>query len=129
MPHQWLLHGRNRFCFFEDASIPSWFPTWIDADRPLKCRPTVAIARSALRNLRRRNEVGRLRHHGIAMMQAAQTTERLNSLSSARGWSHGALGRRILGEPEVRSVIVVILDVLAQEAFQMALVQNDHMIQ
>ena len=34
-----------------------------------------------------------------------------------------------LGEPEVRSVVVVIPDVLPHEAFQMAFVQNDHMIQ
>ena len=61
--------------FFEIASISSWFPTWIDAHGPLECRPTVAITRSTPRNLRRLNEVDRLRCHGIAMVQAAQPTE------------------------------------------------------
>ena len=63
------------------------------------------------------------------MMQAAEAPERLNSLFNARGRSHWALGRRILGEPEVGSVLMVIPDVLGHEAFQMAFVQNDHMIQ
>ena len=62
-------------------------------------------------------------------MQAAEAPERLNSLFDARGRSHWARDRRILGEPEMGSVHVVIPDVLRHEAFQMAFVQNDHMIQ
>jgi hypothetical protein len=75
---------------------------------------------SVFLNLRRLNEVGHLRLHGIAMMEATQATEGLNSLFDAYGWGHWAVCRRILGEPEMRS---------AHEAFQMAFVQNDHMIQ
>lgn len=84
---------------------------------------------SCLLNLRRLNELGRLRCHGIAMMEATHATERLNSLFDARGRDQWAICRRILGEPEVRSVVMVIPDVLSHEAFQMAFVQNNHMIQ
>src|SRR5215469_7698961 len=33
----------KQLAFFEIASMSSWFPTWIDAHRPLECRPTAAI--------------------------------------------------------------------------------------
>lgn len=37
--------------------------------------------------------------------------------------------RGLLVQPEMRSVAVVITDVLVDEAFQMAFVQNDHVIE
>src|SRR4029077_11020576 len=104
--------------FFEIASMSSWFPTLVDAHGPLECRPTALITQSVVLNLRRLDEVGRLRCHGIAMMEAIRATECLNSLFDVRGRGHWAVHRRILGEPEMRSVVMVMPDVLHHEAFQ-----------
>jgi hypothetical protein len=75
VPCQSRLHGKNTSRFFEIASMSSWFPTLVDAHGPLECRPTALITQSVVLNLRRLNEVGRLRCHGIAMMEATHATE------------------------------------------------------
>lgn len=66
----------------------------------------------------------------IAMMQATQSRHGHNFCV---GWSCQrcciSTSRRLLAQPEMSAVLVVIADVLAHQVFQMALVEDDHMVE
>ena len=63
------------------------------------------------------------------MMQTAEPRRRDSSPARIRVLRRLAICRRSLLQPEVRSVVVVVTDVLAHQAFQVALVENDDMVE
>lgn len=63
------------------------------------------------------------------MMQTAQMRYG-NDFASRRGIHFGLTSRRrFLGETQVRSVLVVVVDVFVYQALQMALVEDDHVVE
>ena len=63
------------------------------------------------------------------MMQTAEPWHRDNPTTQS-GLAHClTTGRRSLCQSEMRSVVVIIAHVLKHEAFQMPLVENDHMVE
>src|ERR1017187_4937169 len=65
----------------------------------------------------------------ITMMQTAKPWRRCDSaacISDCRGFT---ARRSLLVQAKVRSILVIIADVLIHEAFQMTLIRNDHMDQ
>ena len=62
----------------------------------------------------------------IAMVQATESRMRKNATLPRR--ANSATGG-LLSQSQMGAIVVIIPDVLSHEAFQMAFVQNDHMIQ
>ena len=63
------------------------------------------------------------------MMQTAEPWHRDNPTTQS-GLAHClTTGRRSLCQSEMRSVVVVVMNVLAHQTFQMALIENNHMIE
>lgn len=70
-----------------------------------------------------------LRCYAVAMMQATKSSEGLNPASVVRACSGGASFWRVLGQPQMGSVFVVVADVFAHESLQMPFTEHDHMIE
>jgi len=65
----------------------------------------------------------------VAMMQSAESWHRDN-VALGSGFVYGiTTGRRSLSQCKMSSVVMVITDVLVHQAFQMPLVQDDHMVE
>jgi len=65
----------------------------------------------------------------VAMMQTAESWHRAN-VALGSGFVYGiTTGRRSLSQCKMSSVVMVITDVLVHQAFQMPLVQDDHMVE
>ena len=62
------------------------------------------------------------------MMQAAQPRHRYDPRIVGT-YSRRSVFRSVLAQPEMRPILVVVADVLGHETFQVALVQDNHMIQ
>jgi hypothetical protein len=65
----------------------------------------------------------------VAVVQSTESRKRSNVACRGRASLRRSTHRRVFRKPQMRSVLVVAADVLSHEAFQMPLVQNDHMIQ
>ena len=63
------------------------------------------------------------------MMQTAEPWHCYDPASAARLVRGFTTGRRSLCQSEMRSVVVVVMNVLAHQTFQMALIENNHMIE
>ncbi len=63
------------------------------------------------------------------MMQAAESWRRDDFGSDRSAFCPFSACRSLLFQPEMRSVIEIIADVLGHEAFQMTLIQDDHMVE
>ena len=63
------------------------------------------------------------------MMQAAEPGHHDDFAPGLRATHRYATGRRFLRQREMRPVLVVVADVLVHQAFQMAFIQNDHMVE
>src|SRR6266851_3724723 len=63
------------------------------------------------------------------MVQAAESRPGLNLASSPGADCWWPTCWRVLGEPEVRPILVVIAHVLSHQPLQMSLIQDDHVIQ
>ena len=72
---------------------------------------------------------GNLRTHRIAMVQATQSRQRSNRASAPWVDSNWTTGWRVLRQPQMRSILMVIAYVFRYKAFQMSLVEDDHVIQ
>src|SRR5439155_21760638 len=72
--------------------------------------------------------IGWRRWHGVTMMQATESSERLNPASVRRGPRDCAPCWRILGQPQMGSVLVVVADIFAHESFQMPFIEHAHML-
>ena len=68
----------------------------------------------------------RLRGSIVAVMQAAES-----GLCRHESTTHGAgsSGRRLLVEPEVRSVLMIVAHIIAEESLQVEIVQGDDVVQ
>src|ERR1035437_842862 len=62
------------------------------------------------------------------MMQTTEPRSRYNSMVRLKGRRSVTTCRRSLCQRNVSSVLVIIADTLTHEAFQMALIDNDHMV-
>jgi hypothetical protein len=63
------------------------------------------------------------------MMQAAKLWHRNNSVFLAGAVQCRATGWRSFRQPEMRSILVVVADVFVHQAFQMAFIDNDYMVE
>src|SRR5712691_5039650 len=63
------------------------------------------------------------------MMQPTESSERLNPAFSYRVPNDWAPCWRVLGQPQMGSIVVVVADIFAHESFQMAFIEHDHMVQ
>lgn len=64
----------------------------------------------------------------VSMMQAAERRHG-NDIRIRRRALHGpSLSRRLLAQPEMRPILVVIADVFVHQPFQMVLVEHDDMV-
>ena len=66
---------------------------------------------------------------GITMMQATESGKRLNPASVSRVPRDRAPLGRVLGEPQMGSVLVVVADIFVHESLQMPFIEHDHMVQ
>ena len=80
-------------------------------------------------DLKRKCPLQKLMQPGLAMMQAAKPGHP-NDFAPGLGVTHRrATGRRFLRQREMSSIVVIIADVLIHQALQMALIENDHMVE
>jgi hypothetical protein len=63
------------------------------------------------------------------MMQAAKSGFGYYHTTRADVYRRDPARRRLLLQREVRSVLVVVADILAHQSFQMSLVEHDHMVE
>src|SRR6266446_6176001 len=63
------------------------------------------------------------------MMQPTESSERLNPAFSYRVPNDWAPIWRVLSQPQMGSVLMVVADIFAHESFQMAFIEHDHMVQ
>src|ERR1700739_2247663 len=63
------------------------------------------------------------------MMQATESSERLNPASAGRFPGDGAAFWRVLGQPQMGSVLMVVGDIFAHESLQMPFIEHDDVIQ
>ena len=63
------------------------------------------------------------------MMQAAEPRHGNDLRAHALCWPRSATCRSLLVQPEMRTIIVVIANVLGHEPFQMAFIEHDHMVE
>ena len=63
------------------------------------------------------------------MMQTTKARHRDNVLRVRRLYCCRSVVGSLLRQPEMRAVVVVVVDVLVHEALKMALVENDNMIE
>ena len=70
-----------------------------------------------------------LRCHRITMVQAAESREGLNLAFSLRTNCCRPTCWRVLREPKMSSVLMVVEQVRRHQPFEMPLIQNDHVIQ
>ena len=63
------------------------------------------------------------------MVQAAEPRHRYDPAIYARILARFTTGRRSLREREMRSIVVVVMDVLAHQSFQMPLIDDDHVVE
>jgi hypothetical protein len=63
------------------------------------------------------------------MMQTAELGHRYNPVAATEIHLRFTAGRRSLRQRKMRSVLVVVTDVLVHQAFQMPFIQNDRMVE
>ena len=100
----------------------------VRAERVTKDRRTHlsrSISLTPIRNVRDSNSGGQI----VAMMQAAEPWHRYDFASYFGVARCFTAGRRSLCQCKMRPVFVIVLDVLAHQAFQVAFIENDRMVE
>ena len=65
----------------------------------------------------------------ITMVQAAEARHGDNLRTRSRIFCEFSICRRLLAQPKVSSVLVIIADVFVHQPFQMALIEHDYMVE
>ena len=65
----------------------------------------------------------------VAMMQAAESRHGYDLAPGLRATHRYTTGRRSLSQCKMSSVLVIIPDILIHKTFQMAFIENDHMVE
>jgi len=96
------------------------------AARGRRARLSLSSSSTPRRNLRDSDSGGQI----VTMMQTAEPWHRYNPATHNTGVTHCFTIRgRFLRQRKMRAIRVVITDVFIQQAFQMAFIHNDHMVE
>ena len=70
-----------------------------------------------------------LRSHCVSMVQATESRSRSNHACALWADSNRPTRWRILREPQMRAVLVVVAHVLSHKSSQVSLIEDDHVIE
>src|ERR1035438_9274547 len=90
---------------------------------------TRAVLIGTIRVDRDRQSRRSLSRDGVTMVQSAESGEGANLASHRRTYRGWPTCGRILRESEVRSIVMVVANILRHQPFEVLLIQDDHVVQ